>query len=54
MIRRDGAYSDSRHPNSVEFANDFKDDAPRRDFTINAMCIDSNLNVVDYFNGIDP
>lgn len=52
-FRRDGAYSDSRHPNSVEFADDFKDDAPRRDFTINAMGYHPLLGVRDHFCGID-
>lgn len=52
-FRRDGAYTDSRHPNNVEFADDFKDDAPRRDFTMNAMGYHPLLGVIDYFGGID-
>ncbi|MBC7773622.1 MAG: CCA tRNA nucleotidyltransferase [Pyrinomonadaceae bacterium] len=38
-FRADGPYSDSRHPDSVEFS-DAKSDAARRDFTINALFLD--------------
>lgn len=36
----------------VEFTNDFREDAARRDFTINALSIDQNGEIYDYFNGI--
>jgi tRNA nucleotidyltransferase (CCA-adding enzyme) len=36
-FRREGRYSDQRHPDQVEFIRDYLDDAKRRDFTINAM-----------------
>jgi len=52
-FRRDGTYSDGRHPESVEIVMSFEDDAARRDFTINAMAIDSNGNVIDYFDGMN-
>lgn len=51
--RKDGGYSDHRHPDSVEFVSDLKEDLTRRDFTINAMAADSNGNITDYFNGYD-
>lgn len=35
--RTDGQYSDGRHPDSVDFVKDVKEDLARRDFTINAM-----------------
>ena len=35
--RVDGSYSDNRHPDSVRFTNQLRDDLARRDFTINAM-----------------
>ncbi len=35
-FRKDGEYSDGRRPDTVEIVGDFKDDAARRDFTINA------------------
>src|SRR5207253_2036897 len=38
-FRADGAYSDGRHPDSVRFAS-AREDALRRDFTINGMFFD--------------
>jgi hypothetical protein len=43
--------TDGRHA-TVEFTEDWKQDSLRRDFTINAMYIDSNGIVHDYHNGI--
>lgn len=37
----------------VEFIDDFKQDAQRRDFTINAMSIDEDGKLFDYFGGFD-
>jgi len=39
-----------RHTNII-FTNDWKKDARRRDFTINAMYLSSDGNIIDYFNG---
>lgn len=50
-FRSDGTYSDGRRPDSVKIVSSFKDDAERRDFTINAMGIDKEGNIVDYFDG---
>ncbi len=36
---------------TVEFTDDWKEDARRRDFTINAMSMDLDGNIYDYFNG---
>ena len=50
-FRRDGVYLDGRHPSSVEFLDE-REDAQRRDFTINAMFYDPREDrVVDYVNG---
>jgi len=51
QFRSDGVYSDGRSPESVTAALDFKTDASRRDFTINAMAMDSRGNILDYFGG---
>lgn len=37
----------------VKFTDDWKTDAARRDFTINAMSCDMDGNVYDYFGGMD-
>jgi tRNA nucleotidyltransferase/poly(A) polymerase len=44
--------TDGRHA-EVGFVTDFKIDAERRDFTINAMSADREGTVYDYFGGID-
>lgn len=52
QFRKDGTYSDGRRPDKIEIVPDFKDDAARRDFTINAMGLDSEGNIIDYFDGM--
>ena len=49
--RIDGKYNDSRHPDKVEFSRNLKDDLARRDFTVNAMAMDKNGNIVDIYGG---
>ena len=50
-FRRDGAYRDGRRPESVEFSS-VKEDARRRDFTINALFYDlDNGEIIDYVGG---
>ena len=39
-FRNDGAYSDGRRPDAVRFSTDPREDALRRDFTINGMLLD--------------
>lgn len=39
-LRGEGAYSDGRRPDSVEFLDDIVEDLARRDFTVNAMAWD--------------
>jgi poly(A) polymerase len=48
-LRRDVA-TDGRHA-TVEFTDDWRLDAARRDFTINAMSMDTDGAVFDYFGG---
>lgn len=38
--RKDGQYSDFRHPDTVSYASSIESDLSRRDFTINAMAYD--------------
>jgi tRNA nucleotidyltransferase (CCA-adding enzyme) len=49
--RTDGNYADHRHPDSVKFVSSISDDLSRRDFTVNAMALPLNGNLVDPFNG---
>ncbi|HEY4104867.1 MAG TPA: HD domain-containing protein [Polyangiaceae bacterium] len=51
-LRGETSYSDGRHPDSVYFVDDIKDDLARRDFTINAIAYDPLENVlIDPFDG---
>ena len=50
-FRRDGRYSDGRHPESVQFVNSVRDDCLRRDFTINAMSYNDEEGLLDFFCG---
>lgn len=44
--------TDGRHA-EVEFTRDWKIDAQRRDLTFNAMSVDLDGNLYDYFGGVD-
>ena len=49
--RIDGPYEDARHPSSVIFTPDLREDLRRRDFTINAMAYSDRTGIVDLFDG---
>jgi tRNA nucleotidyltransferase/poly(A) polymerase len=50
-LRKEGTYGDGRRPDNVLFGDKIEDDLARRDFTINAMAIDENWNIIDIFDG---
>lgn len=50
-FRVDGDYSDGRHPDSVSFVRNLRDDLARRDFTVNAMAYSPRSGLVDCFGG---
>jgi putative nucleotidyltransferase with HDIG domain len=51
-FRSDHAYVDGRHPLSVEFETDPRQDVLRRDFTINALLLDSASDeILDFVGG---
>ncbi len=50
-FRLDGEYSDQRHPDSVQFIDRIDEDLERRDFTINALAMDKDGNIIDLFDG---
>lgn len=49
--RVDGVYSDARHPDGVTFTCSLRQDAARRDFTINAMAYAPGRGLQDFFGG---
>ncbi len=51
-FRREGTYSDARHPDSVVFTTSIEEDLCRRDFTVNAMALDlANGALIDPHDG---
>lgn len=51
-FRTESTYQDYRRPESVEFVRDLREDLMRRDFTINALAMDKDGKIFDYYNGI--
>jgi len=52
-FRKDGIYKDGRRPEFIEYSSP-KEDALRRDFTINALFYDiQSQKVIDYVNGLN-
>ena len=49
-FRSDGEYNDNRHGKSVEYTKNLKSDLERRDFTINALVMDSDEVIHDNYN----
>lgn len=52
-FRSDGSYTDNRHPMNVCYSKDIKEDIKRRDFTINAILMDKDKDIIDYLSGIE-
>lgn len=50
-FRREGGYADARHPDAVCFDVGLREDLSRRDFTVNAMALGPNGEVIDPFGG---
>ena len=50
--RLESEYADFRHPNEVKFSDKLGDDLKRRDFTVNAMALDSKGHLTDMFEGL--
>ena len=46
-FRSDGAYSDGRHPDAVQYSRSADEDVKRRDFTINGLLLDPAQGVGD-------
>jgi tRNA nucleotidyltransferase (CCA-adding enzyme) len=51
--RKDGKYSDKRHPDEIKYAKNIEEDLSRRDFTVNAMALNENKEIIDPFLGQD-
>jgi poly(A) polymerase/tRNA nucleotidyltransferase (CCA-adding enzyme) len=49
--RSEQGYSDRRHPDMIRFEKKLEKDLERRDFTVNAMAMSLNGEIVDLFGG---
>ena len=52
-FRIDSKYSDNRRPDSVTFTKSLYEDTARRDFTMNAVAVDENGDIVDHHGGCE-
>lgn len=52
-FRTESTYQDFRRPDEVTFVRSLEEDLKRRDFTMNALALDKDGELVDMFNGID-
>ena len=52
-LRIEDEYIDFRHPSKIVFTKDIKKDYVRRDFTINAIYMDEEYNIIDYCGGLN-
>lgn len=51
-FRTESGYQDYRRPDKVTFVRSLKEDLKRRDFTINALAMKENGEVIDEFDGL--
>ncbi len=52
-FRTESGYQDFRRPDKVTFVQNLDEDLKRRDFTINALAMNTQGEVIDLFNGLD-
>lgn len=51
--RLDFDYKDSRRPEKIKFAASAREDVMRRDFTVNALLMNEQMEITDYVSGLD-
>jgi tRNA nucleotidyltransferase/poly(A) polymerase len=51
-LRAEEGYDDHRHPKTIRFIKDLREDSLRRDFTINAIYIDASGKIYDFHDGL--
>lgn len=52
-FRTESTYQDYRRPDEVTFVRSLEEDLMRRDFTMNALAMGKNGEIIDLFNGIE-
>lgn len=51
-FRTEDVYVDYRRPSQVSFVRSLEEDLKRRDFTVNALALDDEGDIIDKFNGL--
>ncbi|MGB3160262.1 CCA tRNA nucleotidyltransferase [Carnobacterium sp.] len=51
-FRTESTYQDFRRPDQVTFVRSLKEDLKRRDFTVNALAMTQDGEIIDYFDGL--
>ena len=51
-LRKESNYDDHRHPSIIEFVESYIEDSYRRDFTINAIYMNSKKDILDPQKGV--
>lgn len=51
--RTESSYSDHRRPDEIHYTSSIEEDLKRRDFTMNAIAMDEEMNLVDPYGGRD-
>ncbi|MCA9766031.1 MAG: CCA tRNA nucleotidyltransferase, partial [Carnobacterium sp.] len=52
-FRTESTYQDFRRPDQVVFVRSLKEDLKRRDFTVNALAMTEDGEIIDYFDGVN-
>ncbi len=52
-FRTEKGYSDSRHPDGVNFVRNLEEDLCRRDFTVNAIAYNQTEGLIDLYGGLN-
>ncbi|MGT2932557.1 CCA tRNA nucleotidyltransferase [Streptococcus catagoni] len=52
-FRTEDIYVDYRRPSQVSFVRSLEEDLKRRDFTVNALALDEEGQIIDKFNGLE-
>jgi tRNA nucleotidyltransferase/poly(A) polymerase len=50
-FRTEENYTDNRHPDKISWGKTLQEDLLRRDFTINALALDSKFELIDLYDG---
>lgn len=50
-FRTEEGYKDARRPDKVSFVQEISEDLKRRDFTVNAMAMDGDGKLIDFYGG---